>query len=333
MSARRPGELRDPLAGTGVAMPEEARPARGPIAVLPDARPELVAAVADAGGVVAPLGADTRALVWTSPGEAEALAAALDAHPGIEWVQLPWAGIDAFAAVVAANAQRRMLWTSGKGAYSEPVAEHALALILAVLRDLPEKARRRSWAPRTGRTLFGRRVLLVGAGGIVVELLRLLAPFGVHTTVVRRSESPLAGADRVVAVDRLDEVLPEAEVVVVAAAATGETAHLFDARRLALLPEGSVLVNVARGTLVDSASLVAALESGRLGGAGLDVTDPEPLPDGHPLWSAPRTVVTSHSADTFDMIYPLLAARIRANVGAYLGDGAFIGVVDPRLGY
>jgi phosphoglycerate dehydrogenase-like enzyme len=95
----------------------------------------------------------------------------------------------------------------------------------------------------------------------------------------------------------------------------------------------AVLVNIARGTLVDSMALADALHAGHLAGAGLDVTDPEPLPDGHPLWSAPRCVITSHAADTPDMVEPLLADRVRHNVGALLGDGAFVGIVDPGAGY
>lgn len=95
----------------------------------------------------------------------------------------------------------------------------------------------------------------------------------------------------------------------------------------------AVLVNVARGGLVDTDALVQALASESIAGAGLDVTDPEPLPDGHPLWAEPRVIITPHSADTPDMTAPLLAERIRANVLAFLGDGRFEGIVDPGAGY
>ncbi len=118
-----------------------------------------------------------------------------------------------------------------------------------------------------------------------------------------------------------------------AAAATDATRSLLDARRLALLPKGAIVVNIARGSLVDTVALAQALRSGHLAGAGIDVTDPEPLPDGHPLWGAPGVVVTMHSADTAEMTAPLLAKRLGANVRAFLGDGDFIGVVDPAAGY
>ena len=99
------------------------------------------------------------------------------------------------------------------------------------------------------------------------------------------------------------------------------------------MDERAILVNIARGSLVDTVALAEALERGHLAGAGIDVTDPEPLPDGHPLWTAPRAVITCHSADTEEMTAPLLASRVESNTRAFLGDGAFIGVVDPALGY
>lgn len=334
MSARRSGELRDPLRGTGTPMPAEERPVPGPVAILPNPAPHLAAAVEAAGGTVAPLGPDTAGLIWVHPSDPAGLAAVLDAQPDIGWVQLPWAGVDAFAPVLSAHAGQPLpIWTSAKGAYSEPVAEHALALALACIREFPEKARRTTWTPRSGESIYGRRVLILGAGGIAQEIIRLFAPFEPSITIVRRSPGEVQGADRVVTVDRLDEVLPEAEIVILAAAATQETARLIDERRLGLMARNAILVNIARGALVDTEALAAALHRGHLAGAGIDVTDPEPLPDGHPLWSAPRAIITCHSADTEEMIAPLLASRVESNTRALLGDGGFIGVVDPAVGY
>jgi phosphoglycerate dehydrogenase-like enzyme len=318
-----------------VALDAAHRPQPGPIAVLPEPRPLYVEAIEVGGGTVAPLSDSTRGILWTPTGDPTLLPQILRDHPQIGWVQLPWAGVDGFAAVLAEYAGlSRPIWTSAKGAYSEPVAEHALALTLAVLRGLPDKARSTSWAARQeGISLYGRNVVIVGAGGIAVELLRLLAPFGVTVTIVRRRPGALPGADRTVTVDRLLQVLPDADVVIVAAAAIESTAGLIGQHELAAMKPTAALVNIARGSLVDSAALAAALNAGHLAGAGLDVTDPEPLPDGHPLWTAPRCVITSHSADTAEMVEALLADRLRSNVEAFLGDGAFIGVVDPALGY
>lgn len=332
---RRPGDHRDPVAASATPLPVERRPEPGPIAILPEPGPRFVAAVQAGGGTVGELSDATRGIIWLDSSSSAPLERALREHPGIGWVQLPWAGVDAFADVLARHADHAFpLWTSAKGAYSEPVAEHALTLALACLRGLPEKARSTSWAPRpTGLSLFGRRVLIVGAGGIAAEMIRLLEPFHTVITVVRRRPAPMPGVARTVTTDRLLEVLPEADLVILAAAATSETKNLIGAAELAAMREDAVLVNIARGTLVDSSALADALTAGHLTGAGLDVTAPEPLPDGHPLWTAPRCVITSHSADTPEMIAPLLAERVRLNVEALLGDGAFVGVVDPALGY
>ncbi len=322
------------LASPPEELPPERRPRPGPIAVLPEADEFFVTAIQEAGGTVAPLSEGTRGVVWLSNSRAAEFAGILERHPGIDWVQLPWAGVDAFAAILRDHAGRdRPVWTSAKGAYAEPVAEHALALTLALLRDFPTRVVARSWGPKIGRSLFGADVVVIGAGGIAIELLRLLEPFRTHVTVVRRSQEPLPGAERTVAADRLAEVLPDADVVVVAAAMTDGTAHMIGAAELAAMKPTSVLVNVARGGLVDTDALTAALSSASIAGAGLDVTDPEPLPDGHPLWSEPRAIITSHSADTPEMTTPLLAERVKTNVRAFLDHSRFEGLVDPEAGY
>ncbi len=310
-------------------------PQAGPVAVLPEPTDLHVTAVTEAGGTVAPLDADTRGIVWLDAQDADGLARALDAAPAVGWVQLPFAGVDAFAHLIASHGDR-VLFTSAKGAYAEPVAEHALALTLGTLRVLQKRARASSWATEPeGVSLYGRNVVVIGAGGIAVEYLRLLAPFDVDVTVVRRSADPVPGASRTVTTDELDDVLPDADVVMIAAAMTSGTAKLFGARQFRIMKPSARLVNIARGGLVDTDALVDALRTGEIAAAGLDVTDPEPLPDGHPLWSEPGAIVTPHQADTPEMVAPLLAERVRLNTAAFLdgsGDG-FVGVVDPEAGY
>lgn len=310
------------------------RPEPGPIAIVPDDEPRFADAVARSGGRVARLSADTRGLVWTSSEGEEQLEALLAAHPSISWVQLPWAGVDAFSGLLRRHRGDGRVWTSAKGAYAQPVAEHALMLALAVLRELPARVRAGEWlADERGRSLYGADVVIVGAGGIAVELLRLLGPFDVRATVVRRSDAAVPGAARTVTSDRLAEALATAEVVFVVAALTDGTRGLIGRDELAVLPVGAILVNVARGALVDTAALVEALESGRLGGAGLDVTDPEPLPPRHPLWHAPNCIVTPHVADTDAMTVPLFAERVAANTAAFLGGTPFEGLIDLDAGY
>jgi phosphoglycerate dehydrogenase-like enzyme len=306
----------------------------GPIAVLPDADASVVDAVRRAGGTVAPLGAATRGIVWVANSGAASLSEVLERHPQVSWVQLPWAGVDSFAETLERFRDDGRVWTSAKGSYARPVAEHALMLALSVLREVPRRARARSWqADERGRSLLGARVVVLGGGGIAEELLRLLEPFGVHATVVRRRDAPFAGAERTVTDAALPEVLADADVLFLAAALTERTRGMIGAAELAMLPNDAVLVNVARGALIDTDALVAELASGRLGGAGLDVTEPEPLPTGHPLWDLDNALVTPHVADTEAMTVPLFAARVEANVAAFLGRGEWVGRIDLHAGY
>ena len=311
----------------------------GPIAVEPRANPVFVEAVVAGGGDVQPLSQDTRGLVWLSAKMADQLQEILDAHPHIEWVQLPWAGVDAFSRVLARLAVKpeaeRPVITSAKGAYSEPVAEHALTLLLSCLREIPQKARLARWKEeRSGLSLFGRHVVIVGAGGIAHAIIDLLAPFQVSISVVRRDATkPVAGAHITVSSDALSDLLPTADAVILAAASTEETAHILGDAELRALPNHAVVVNIARGPLIDTEALVQALREGQIAAAGLDVTDPEPLPDGHPLFDLPQCVITSHSADTPEMTAPLLASRVTHNVAAFVAGSALRGVVSPERGY
>ena len=267
--------------------------------------------------------------MWTDFLDAAGLAGRLAAAPGIRWVQLPLAGVEAFGDLFADG--RR--WTCAKGAYAEPVAEHALALGLAGLRLLPARARATRWGPPAGASLMDGRVTVLGGGGITGALLALLAPFRAEVTVVRRSARPLAGAARVVGPDRLHAALAGAQLVVLALAMTPETTGIVGAAELAAMAPGSWLVNVARGAHVVTEDLVAALRAGAIGGAALDVTDPEPLPPGHPLWGLDNCLITPHTANTWHMAEPLFAERVGVNVARYLRGEPLIGLVDPALGY
>ncbi len=255
-------------------------------------------------------------------------------HPGIRWVQLPHAGVDAFADAGIITADP--VWTSAAGAFAPQVAEHALALMLTGARGLAERARARTWdqagARTSGRTLAGSTVVLLGAGGIGRELVRLLEPFG--CTVLAVSDSgPFAGAARTVARADYRVVLPEADFVVVLAPSTPATRGMVGERELAMMKDDAWLVNVARGPLVDTDALVAALRDGVIGGAALDVTDPEPLPDGYPLWSEPHAIITPHSANTLDAYWPTLAARVAENVRAFAAGDPLVAVIDPDAGF
>lgn len=310
----------------------------GGISLAPRSPQLFVDAVMAGGGRLVELGPETRGLVWLSEKNSEELLEILSEHPAISWVQLPWAGVDAFAGVLAALAEQpvstRPVVTSAKGAYSEPVAEHALALVLGCMRELPRKAREAVWQPmRTGFSLFERHIVLVGAGGVGQAFIDVVAPLRPRITVVRRHAIDVPGAHRTITSDQLMQVLPTADVVVIAAAATAQTRHFLGAQELAALPAHAVVVNVARGSLVDADALVDAVSEGRLFGAGLDVMDPEPFPDNHRIWQEPAIVITSHSADTPPMTEPLLAGRVETNVRAFVNGQTLRGLVDVEAGY
>jgi phosphoglycerate dehydrogenase-like enzyme len=161
----------------------------------------------------------------------------------------------------------------------------------------------------------------------------MLQPLGARMLGVSRSGSPVEGIERTGTTDRLVEMAAEADFVVVCAALTPETRGLVDAAVFDAMPAGAWLVNVARGGLVDTDALVEALRSGAIAGAALDVTDPEPLPEDHPLWSEPDVVITPHVANTWDMAIPDLAALLERNVAAFAAGAPLEGGVDPALGY
>ena len=301
------------------------------IALAPEGtRSWLGEAVEHGGGRVVPVG-EASALVWTDPADPTGLAATLDAHPGLDLVQLPWAGIEPYVEIVRAHADRT--WTCGKGVYAEPVAEHALALLLAGMRRLVTYARADQWSRQGGTNLLGAKVVVLGGGGITESLLRLLAPFGCDVTVVRRTPRPMDGATRVVGDDDLDAALDGAQAVVLALALTPATTGILDRQRLEHLAPDGWVVNVARGAHIVTDDLVAVLAEGRIGGAALDVTDPEPLPDDHPLWSEPHCLITPHTANTLEMAIPLLSDRVRENVRRRLAGEPLLGLVDPQAGY
>jgi phosphoglycerate dehydrogenase-like enzyme len=295
------------------------------VAVGPEPVTDWVAeAVTDGGGTIVPVN-EAEALVWTDPFDVERLQRTLDDGPGITWVQLPWAGVEDFARAGIFNDDRR--WTCGKGVYAEPVAEHALTLALALMRDLPTRVAATSWGQQSGISLYDANVTILGGGGIATSLLQLLEPFRTATTIVRRTGDTT--------LEHLEAALADADVVVLALSLTPETEYVIDAERLKQMKPTAVLVNVARGRHVVTDDLTDALADGTIHGAGLDVTDPEPLPDGHPLWTARNCIITPHTADTAEMIRPLLSRRIRENVARFAADRdqPLIGPVDPALGY
>ncbi|MGC5628296.1 NAD(P)-dependent oxidoreductase [Georgenia sp. Z1344] len=226
--------------------------------------------------------------------------------PDLRWVQSLAAGTDLFE---AAGLPADVVLTSGRGLHDATVAEHAVTLALTVLRRMPQllAAQRESrWAdelrrprsiqpPERVASLIDARVLIWGFGSIGQRLAGILSALGASVRGVARSAGERGGYD-VVAQDGLDAALAETDILVMVLPSTPETELALDARRIALLPDRAIVVNVGRGATLDEDALVDALEAGTLSGAGLDVSEQEPLPPESRLWQAPNLVYTPHVA-------------------------------------
>lgn len=304
-------------------------PSSRAIAVQPPTSPEWVrdAVIAGGGHIVEP--ADASAIVWTAARDASGLREILDANDHLEWVQVPFAGIENFVPVLDDD----RIWTCGKGVYAEPVAEHALALALAGMRHIAGYSRATQWTGPVGRNLLGAAVTIIGGGGITESLIRLLTPFHCNITVVRRSVEAIEGADTVVGQENLVDALVGADVVFLALSLTPETVGLIGKPELEVMEPHAWIINVARGGHIVTEDLVWALENNVIGGAALDVTHPEPLPASHPLWSLPNCIITPHVGNTPEMAVPLLSARITENVKRFINGEELTGLVDIRYGY
>ncbi len=269
------------------------------------------------------------ALVWADPDIPHELPAMMARARDLSWVGLPFAGIEPYVPFL----DHERVWTCARGVYARPVAEHVMALGLAGLRGLVGYAQASTWTAQLGRNLIDGKVVIFGAGGITNELLVLLAGFNCEVTVVGRQPDPVEGATRTVGLDRRLTVLDDADLVVLALALTPETEGVIGEQELAAMSSHTWLINVARGAHVDNEALVAALDRGLIAGACLDVTEPEPLPDTHPLWSRSNVLITPHVGNTPEMGVPLLADHIEQNVSRFCAGEPLLGVIDVEAGY
>jgi phosphoglycerate dehydrogenase-like enzyme len=242
--------------------------------------------------------------------------------PRLRLIQLMSAGAERVIPHVPAG----VTLCNARGAPDAAVGEWIVAVILAQVRYLPAfmaAQQRGVWEFTEARPLAGQTVLIVGYGSIGEATERLLAPFGVTVERVARHARP-----GVAGVDDLPGMLPRADIVVLLVPVTPATVALADARFLGLMKQGALLVNAARGPIVDTAALLAELESGRLR-AALDVTDPEPLPPGHPLWSAPGLLLTPHVAGATTQTIPLAMAIVRDQLARYAAGEPLRNVIGP----
>ena len=258
----------------------------------------------------------------------------------LAWLQAPQAAPPAgyfFPELVAHPVQV----TNFRGIYNDHVATHAVAMLLALARGLPRYMRQQArgeWirhlADEEVLHLPESTVLVVGVGGIGAEIGKMLAAFGARVVGIDpRRTDPAQGIPAIFPPDQLDRLLPSADAVILTLPHTPESEGLIDARRLALMRPRCLLVNIGRGATVRLEPLVEALRHGRLGGAGLDVTDPEPLPADSPLWQMQNVILTPHVSANSDVDDGVRFAIAAENLRRYVAGDKLLSVVDLTKGY
>jgi phosphoglycerate dehydrogenase-like enzyme len=280
-------------------------------------------------------------------GEAEALIGRptpelLRRAPKLRWVQVYSSGVDPYRFPELVDSEITL--TNCRVVQGPNVADQALALLLGLTRGLPTAIRQqdaRVWSREPFRDpepklieLRGKTAAIVGYGSIGGEIGDRVRGFGMKVIGVdRRGGAPPPGVEVMYASDQLHAALARADVVFVAVPLTAQTEGMIDAAALAKIPAGGYLINIARGKVIDTDALVEALASGHLAGAGLDVTEPEPLPPEHPLWALDNVIITPHLGGTSDQVWERRMALIADNLRRFAGGEALVNVVDKRAGY
>ncbi len=281
-------------------------------------------AAAPAEAVVAGLNAD----------RAKAL---LAAAPRVRWFHTLSAGVERL--LIPEITQRPgLVFTNNSGAYDIPIAEHVMAFVFAAAKRLPDygraQAERRWERERQHEELRDATMVVFGLGSIGGEVARLASAAGMRVIGVRRDpRGPTSPATRIVGPDALAEVAAEADWLVVAAPLTAATEGAISAEVIARMKPTAWLVNIARGKLVDQEALVAALKAGRIGGAALDVFDPEPLPADHELWSLPNVIMTPHASSSSPRVRERSIALIAENMRRFKKGEPLLNRVDYARGY
>ena len=261
--------------------------------------------------------------------------------PRVRWIQATSAGIGQFVKRHdLARTMPRTLFTTASGVHARPLAEFCAMAVLAFSRGLPvmvDAQRRRRWERFAGTDMEGKTLLIYGLGAIGREIARIMHPLGLHVlgikrTVERHDAAP-PDVDEMHPPGALRELLPRTDVLTLCAPHTPETEGVIGREELALLPKGAILVNVARGALVDEAALVEALASGRLGGAALDVFAEEPLPVESPLWAMPNVLVSPHSASTSDGENGRITDLFCENLRRFLAGEELLNLLDVERLY
>ena len=259
----------------------------------------------------------------------------------IGWVQHCFTGVNQLidAGLITAEG---LPWCNSAGAFAKPVAESALGLLLSQAHQHKAFAQAGTWSvakelDEAQEWIYDqqgpKKVAILGAGGIGKQLIALLQPFGAHITAVNRSGRPVEGADEVVAMDDAAHVWSEADVIFCILPATAETEGLIDAAKFRTMKPSALFINVGRGSTVVTDDLVDALREGEIAGAGLEVVEPEPLPDDHPLLSLPNCTMTPHIGATKHVAQYHMGDIFNANAAAWDKGEPMPTQVDPEAGY
>ena len=255
----------------------------------------------------------------------------------LKWVQIYSAGVETYRFPEFIHSD--VILTNCKIIQGPEIADHALALLLALTRDLNQIIPRRTkeeWAKSTYHPLElrGKTAVVIGVGGIGSQIAQRASAFGMKVIGVDPKDIPFNPyVSKVVYPDKLDSVLPEADVVFVSAPHTPQSEGMMGAREFGLMKKGSYFIAVSRGKLYDTGALVKALDERRLAGAGMDVTNPEPLPKGHALWKFDNVIITPHIAGQSDGIDSRRMALIKDNISRFLNGEPMLNVVDKIKGY
>ncbi|MDF1798504.1 MAG: D-2-hydroxyacid dehydrogenase [Planctomycetota bacterium] len=262
------------------------------------------------------------------------------AATNLRWAQSQTAGVGRYLAIEELVGNPDLVLTNMKGIHGPVIAEHVMAMLLSLSRDLPGYQRAQGlgeWDRAAGDgqwALAGSTLFVVGMGGIGTEVARRAHGFDMRVlATVRTSRKAPSYVDELGVGKDLERFLPQADVVVICLPLTSDTLGLFNAETIALMKPGAILINIARGPIVDTEALVAALESGKLGGAGLDVTDPEPLTPGHALWSRDDVIITPHVASSAALTGERRDALFHENLRRFGAGLPLLNVVDKQLGY
>ena len=256
----------------------------------------------------------------------------------LEWVQLGSAGSNLYVedGVLPAN----VLLTNATGSFGLSISEYMISMVLNLFlkQNLYQENQKNHLWRDEGRvkSIYGSTALIIGLGDIGCEFAKRFKALGGHTIGVKRTDSQKPDfVDELFLMDKLADLLPRADVVTLSLPETKETHKFFDADKLKLMKKGSILINVGRGTAVDTDALCDALNTGHLSGAALDVTDPEPLPADHPLWDAKNILITPHVSGGLNLpeTYERIIALCADNIGRYLRGDKLRNLVDFKTGY